>query len=36
MSKRVFNIVWRSNYGLEIVDTADTRKEAQYLECEDL
>ena len=31
MRKRVFNIVWRSNYGVEIVDSANTRKEAQYL-----
>tara|TARA_R100000664_G_C2643478_1_gene67384 strand:- start:125 stop:283 length:159 start_codon:yes stop_codon:yes gene_type:complete len=31
MRKRVFNIVWRSNYGVEVVDSADTRKEAEYL-----
>lgn len=31
MRKRVFNIVWRSVYGVEVVDHAPTRKEAEYL-----
>ena len=31
MRKRVFNIVWRSKYGVEVVDSVNTRKEAQYL-----
>lgn len=31
MRKRVFNIVWRSKYGVEVVDRAPTRKEALYL-----
>tara|TARA_R100000426_G_scaffold52757_1_gene38179 strand:+ start:187 stop:345 length:159 start_codon:yes stop_codon:yes gene_type:complete len=31
MSKRVFYIVWRSVYGVEVVDHAPTRKEAEYL-----
>jgi len=31
MTKRIFNIVWRSCYGVEVVDYADTRKEAEYL-----
>ena len=31
MRKRVFNIVWSSSYGVEIVDSAETRKEAEHL-----
>ena len=27
----MFEIVWTSQYGKEVIDTADTKKEAEYL-----